>query len=111
MSGISNLKCSFLAEEFCDGLATPRDVKYDQWVWSEVSGCALGYFLPTGERAPTRRVCEDEIVGSIRATCATDVRFNAGSINVDVLPNFGSRGSPVVSGEPRYLMAPERLTL
>lgn len=43
--------------------------------------------------------------------CARDSRFNAGVINVAILPDFSGQGEPEVEGQMRYIMAPERLTL
>lgn len=112
MSTLSNLKCSFLADDFCSELASPVPKLRDRWVWAEISGCALGYYFPQEAILPTHFTCEHLIFDVIRRKCATDPRYNAGSINVGQLPDFGGDGTDL--GLPyagRYLMAPERLTL
>ena len=111
MSTLSNLKCSFLAEDFCTELASPVPKPRDKWVWAEISGCALGYYFPHEAILPTHFTCESVIFGMIRRECATDPQYNAGSINVGQLPDFSQDGSELFPYQGRYLMAPERLTL
>ena len=61
--------------------------------------------------------CDDLVFDSIRIKCAVggggegERRFNAGSVNVEVLPG-GSEGdgTAVEEGMGRWIMAPERLT-
>ena len=111
MSTLSNLKCSFLAEDFCTELASTGPKARNSWVWAEISGCALGYYFPPEAILPNLYTCERRIFGAIRGTCATDPRYNAGSMNVGRLPDFGDDGTELVPHAGRYLMAPERLTL
>lgn len=59
---------------------------------------------------PYQQQCESTF-GAVVEGCATDSRFNAGVVNVLVLPGFAGPGEAVVQGKLRYAMAPERLTL
>ena len=111
MSTLSNLKCSFLADDFCSDLASPGPKPRDRWVWAEISGCALGYYFPREAILPTHFTCEQVIFGMIRRQCAMDPLYNAGSINVGQLPDFSQDGTELFPYQGRYLMAPERLTL
>lgn len=111
MTDLSSLKCAFLAEDTCSDLASRGPKARDTWIWDEVSGCALGYYLPNGAPVPSRFECEYQIYDQIRMKCATDGRYNAGSANVFDMPDFGGDGSGVDRSMGRYLMAPERLTL
>lgn len=70
----------------------------------------IGYYLPRGGGVPTRMQCE-KVLEEIVDLCATDSRFNAGSANVLVVPDFSGDGEAIREGEIRYMMAPERLTL
>ena len=112
MSTLSNLKCSFLADDFCSDLASPGPKPRDKWIWAEISGCALGYYFPPEAILPTHFTCEEVIFRAIRRECATDPQYyNAGSINVGQLPDFSQDGTELLPDQGRYLMAPERLTL
>lgn len=111
MSTLSDLKCSFLAEDFCAQLGSPVPKPRNKWVWAEISGCALGYYFPTESILPNQFTCEHRIFSMIRRQCATDPQYNAGAINVGQLPDFGGDGTEVYPYQGRYLMAPERLTL
>lgn len=83
----------------------------DQWVWSEpLRGCSLGWFLPAMAHAPLRRRCV-AVFEAIVDGCATRSEFNAGSVNVGVLPSLaGGDGTAIVPAAVRYVMAPRRLT-
>ena len=111
MSTLSNIKCSFLADDFCSDLASPGPKPRDRWVWAEISGCALGYYFPQEAILPTHFTCEHMIFGAIRGQCARDPEYNAGAINVGQLPDFSGDGTELFPYQGRYLMAPERLTL
>ena len=111
MAAFSRVKCAFLAEDTCSNLTSRGPEAHDKWIWSEISGCALGYYLPYRAPIPSQHECEYGIFQPIRFECATDGRYNVGSLNVEQLPDFGSDGTGVYPREGRYLMAPERLTL
>ena len=111
MTELSSNKCAFITEQFCADLAFYGHEQRKKWIWEEVSGCALGYYLPDGARVPSRAGCEHRIFDPMRFQCAADGRYNAGSINVFDVPDFGGDGSGVDPGEGRYMMASERLTL
>lgn len=113
MRALSNTKCAFLADDVCSDLALHGPRAHSTWIWSQVSGCALAYYLPPDAIRPWRSTCEDGIFGAIRRDCAADPAKNAGSVNVGRLPGFGGGddGTAVWEVMGRYLVAPERLTL
>lgn len=82
----------------------------DKWIWTELPGCSLGYYLPEDAPVPWRGQCE-RTFESILELCSTDSRFNAGGINVEEMPDFSGDGRAVREGQLRFAMAPERLTL
>lgn len=82
----------------------------DKWIWTELPGCSLGYYLPEETIVPFLGQCEASF-GDIVELCSTNSRFNAGGINVEEMPDFSGNGRAVVEGRLRYAMAPERLTL
>ena len=111
MAILSSLKCAFLAGDVCEDLAGRGPEARDKWIWWEVSGCALGYYIPFGANKPNLRQCEDLIFREMRDQCASNWIYNAGAINVLDLPDFGSDGTAVWYDTGRFIMASERLTL
>lgn len=111
MSALSSAKCAFLTGDTCSDLAQFGPEARDQWIWHEISGCALGYYIPGGAAVPSLYQCDNLIFDKIRRECAGDLRYNAGSINVLQLPHWGDDGTDFFGGIGRFLMAPERLTL
>ena len=110
MTPFSISKCAFLAEETCSEFALHGPKGRDIWVWSQISGCALGYYIPDNAILPTKFTCEYLIFEKIRTMCGTDARYNAGSINVEQLPSSSEDGTALVPGAGRYLMARESFT-
>lgn len=111
---LSTTKCAFLADDVCSDLALHGPRAHSTWVWAQIHGCALGYYLPVGAIPPWRSTCEDGIFGAIREKCAGDPagRKNAGSVNVGRMPDAaGDDGTALWEGMGRYLLAPERLTV
>ena len=90
LAGLNPSNCDIVAEITCQRLVNvPREhLVQETWIWSELEGCAMGYYLPDGARVPNRHTCEGVIMKEITEKCARDSRFNAGSINVERLPNF-----------------------
>lgn len=72
----------------------------------------MGYYLPEGTEVPLPGECEVEVYGSIYQACAENSRWNAGAINVEVVPSKETAGTSGGLGDdwPRYMMAPARLT-
>ena len=111
MALLSGMKCAFITEDVCQKLVSEGPEAHDKWIWWEVSGCALGYYIPTGGARPNLPQCENAIFGALRHRCASSWIYNGGGINVQELPDFGSDGSAVLDDTARFMMAPERLTL
>lgn len=114
-SPLSTTKCAFLADDVCSDLALHGPRAHSTWVWAQIHGCALGYYLPVGAILPWRSTCEDGIFGAIREKCAGDPAGtkNAGSVNVGRMPDAAGDddGTALWEGMGRYLLAPERLTV
>ncbi len=111
MTALSSSKCALLAGDVCADLESRGPEARGRWIWEEISGCALGYFLPDGAEVPRKGECEYQIFDQIRRECAGGSQYNAGAMNVFELPDFSGDGSGMVEEWGRYLMAPERLTL
>ena len=99
--------CVIASEVLCQylGPGAPRT----QWIWVEQPGCAVAFYQPT-IRYHEFRKCENLFAGIID-TCARDLRYNGGSVNVLLLPDFDQDGRAEDEGRNMYLLAPERLTL
>lgn len=108
MPGLNPTNCELAAFALCRDMK-PQTAPRDRWVWNEQVGCATGYYI-SDEFFYTVFLCEASFK-EIIATCATDSRFNAGSLNVQVLPDFTQAGEAQLENQPMYIMAPERLTL
>jgi len=113
MTGLNPTHCAELVPIICIPLnvTAPARPARDKWIWRELPGCALAFYLPEHAPVPPVDVCKGLIFGEIVEMCATRSRFNGGGINVDALPDFGSDGTAVDEGGARFLMAPERMTL
>lgn len=111
LTGLSAAKCGFLSGGLCSNLALRGPEARNRWIWSETSGCALGYYLPDNAAVPSEFECDHLVFEEIRDQCATDWRYNAGSINVNEYPDFSGDGTAVDPEKARYVMAPGRLTL
>lgn len=82
----------------------------EKWIWTELPGCSLGYYLPDEAVVPYKGQCLHAFNEMVEL-CSTNSRFNAGEINVGVMPDFSGDGHAITEGQLRYAMAPERLTL
>lgn len=110
MPGLHPTNCGLAAQLLCREIdRSSRSAVLDRWVWNELVGCATGYFVP-GRFFYQELRCEGAFEAIIEA-CATDSRFNAGSENVEVLPNFTQPAEAWVRSRPMYVMAPKKLTL
>ncbi len=112
MPGLNPTNCVVAAEILCQRLKPyppSRGPPIDEWVWIEQPGCAVAFYRP-GNFYYEPKNCQ-HIFSGIISVCAHNSRFNAGSVNVAVLPNFGQEGRAEYEGRNRYLLAPERLTL
>ena len=108
---ISSAKCASLTEDVCQKMVSRGPEAHDKWIWEEISGCALGYYIPEGGNKPNMWQCEERIFGEMRRQCASTWIYNAGGINVLDLPDFRSDGTAVLEDMARFMMATERLTL
>ena len=113
MVGLHPFNCEVAAQKACNILASVpyRMLVREKWIWTnELPGCAVAYWLQEGQVVPNRRMCEGYFEQMIEK-CGTNSSVNAGSVNVEVLPDFAQDGKPIIGREEMYLIAPERLTL
>ena len=89
----------------------PSHLMRREWIWVELPGCSLGYYLPetSGGVIPSVEECKRDIYGLIIERCGFKSHYNVGSINVAQLPKEDRPGLPMTEGYLRYVMAPERL--
>lgn len=112
-TGLNPSMCELATQMACNKLEnTPHDdLIRHKWIWTdELPGCALGLYLQQWPARPHAAVCERMFHGIIEE-CSIDSRFNAGTINVEVLPDWGHDGQPDWAEGTMWIMAPERLTL
>lgn len=112
MVGLNPTMCHVVLQIICNRLTGPPPERLvrDKWIWTELVGCSLGYYLPEGTIVPYLHQCQNRVL-QILELCSTNSRFNAGGINVQEMPDFSGDGQAFVAGAMRYAMAPERLTL
>lgn len=61
---------------------------------------------------PSVDKCQERIYGAMIEKCVQQsVRYNIGTINVEIPPDPYSEGLPLVGGYPRYLMAYKQLDI
>ena len=110
--GLAPTHCESLAMTLCTriSLIPDAEITFNRWNWTELPGCAIGYYLPPGGQRAFRPDCV-HMLGEMVEQCGFDSEFNAGAINVRRWPTFQNSGSSVHWMEGRYIMAPERLTL
>ena len=112
MLGLNPTNCEILILIICTRITSrpPGQLVRDKWIWSELPGCALGYYLPDQVAVPHIGEC-GRLFDDIVELCSRDSRFNAGGFNVAEMPDFSQQGHAYREGELMYAMAPERLTL
>lgn len=112
MTGLKPTVCENIVPIHCRRMdALPVEViTRNKWVWTEEEGCAMGWYFSRAARLPTFGACEAIHEGMV-ARCATNSNFNAGMVNVEVLPDFGQDGKALAEDRGMFVMAPERLTL
>lgn len=113
MTSLSPTSCELASQIICQRFAsqTTTQLVRDRWIWTEVPGCAVAYWLPEDALVPDPVACQVRNIGAILEKWAYGSRDNAGTINVDNLPDFGKDERPIVEHMMMYLMTPERLTL
>lgn len=112
--GLNPSMCEAAIQIACNKLenTSPVEVISHQWIWTDdLPGCALGYYLQRWRAPPHAATCEMRF-NSIIEKCARNSSVNAGTINVEVLPDWGHDGRSNWPAEgTMWIMAPERLTL
>ena len=112
MDSLDPTSCDEAARQMCEhlGLVGPVHLVYNRWTWFELPGCAMAFYYPTNAYGPVMAECP-LITKRILEKCSRNRRFNAGSSNVEHLPDYTQDG---VADDPRYamfLMAPWSFTL
>ncbi|KAL8985939.1 MAG: hypothetical protein Q9177_004298, partial [Variospora cf. flavescens] len=128
-NGVYTANCFYAADEsinkesclrealrdICNRLTDPHVIS-DRWVWSDASGCALGFWLPSGDNVsepafvPDFNRCMNGIFGPLIDYCTDPPWITVGSVNLKVLPNTEKNGEAVNPYYPSYIIAPEPLT-
>ncbi len=107
--GLSPSNCDIATEILCVQLGYHLPENQDKWIWVEQPGCAVAVWEP--HDADQQRYSCPQIFTWIIEKCIYDSRFNAGSVNVLVMPDFAQGGMAWSEQKVRYLVAAERLTL
>ncbi|KAI4122119.1 MAG: hypothetical protein LQ338_005988 [Usnochroma carphineum] len=110
--GLNPTVCEDLAHAICPAMPfiVPARAERNEWVWKERSGCAIGIYFHPEAAVPTEEECAATL-NEVLERCSRDSRFNAGSVNIRVLPDFAHDGETIVETEAAWIMAPWRLTL
>ena len=107
--GLRPSNCEIAAEILCQHHSYHEPENEDKWLWVEQPGCAVAIWEPH-VRDHHMYFCP-QVFEWIIDECIYDSRFNAGSVNVLVLPDFAQGGTAWNETMLRYLVAAERLTL
>ena len=94
--------------------ATPRYLVKDRWIWTNLPGCSLAYYLPMAAPPvfiPTKQECEVQIYEYLVQKCVGSPLVNLGTINVLSPPSPRGPGMPFNKDLPRYLVSPKQLDI
>lgn len=90
----------------------PTHIVKDRWIWTNLPGCSLAYYVPREAEfrdIPTKEVCEVEIFSYLVERCVPWPEWNLGTINVLYAPNPEEPGDAFLRDFPRYLVSPKQL--
>ena len=98
----------------CAKLTTfaPEYLLRDKWIWTNLPGCSLAYFVPMAADSrsiPTKQDCEANIYGYMVETCVPSNWINLGTINVASPPTPSGAGRAWLQDYPRFLISPKEL--
>ena len=106
--------CKIVTDHLCLHLhgLEPEEVERDKWYWVELQRCAAGYYLSAEAYTPSKSRCT-LIMEEIVDTCVgkSDSPYNAGSNNVEVMPDFAQNGRAEDPRHAMFVVASESLTL
>ena len=110
--GLNPTNCEKAAEITCQRMASrpPASLVREKWIWIELPGCAIGYYLQEEQDIPNQHRC-DLVLDNIVENCARNSSVNSGTNNVMLMPDFAQDGMPISVEDAMWVMAPERLTL
>ena len=109
MPGLNPTNCVLASDILCQYLRPDHSQPSGEWIWVEQPGCAVAFYRPAVAYYEFRSC--NRVFSVLIETCASNSRFNAGSMNVLILPNFEQDGRAKDEMRNMYLLAPERLTL
>ncbi|KAI4229975.1 MAG: hypothetical protein LQ349_006322 [Xanthoria aureola] len=113
MTGLNPTNCVLASDILCQYLRPrpihPSEYPREKWIWVEQPGCAVAFYRPAVVYYEFRSC--NRVFSVLIDTCAHNSRFNAGSMNVLILPDFRQDGRAKDDMRNMYLLAPERLTL
>lgn len=101
--GISPTDCETAADSLCQ-IVSRHQGGAGHWISIAQPRCTIGFYRPRLEY-PKFVECSDVLAGLIER-CGQDSRFNAGSVNVAVMPSLWQEGTAVDEKRMRYVMAP-----
>ena len=109
--GLDPTNCATAANVLCESLIPEVSVPREKWVWVDLVGCSVGYYVQNYAIEPEMESCKFDVFREMRAKCAYNSSVNAGTLNVAVLPDFSQNGTAIWKHSAMYMMAPERQTL
>ena len=90
----------------------PQYLVRDRWIWTNLPGCSLAFYVPVGaaiRRLPTVEECQVDIFNNLIERCVVSSRWNLGTMNVFDPPTPNGPGAAFLRNLPRYLVAPAQL--
>ena len=90
--GLRPSNCDIASEILCLQFSYHLPENEDRWLWVEQPGCAVAVWDRNPHPARADLVPCPRVFEGIIAECVLDSRFNAGSVNVEVLPDFSQGG-------------------
>lgn len=107
----SRAACEIAGRELCADLTAqpPAAIPTGQWIWHEIPGCAAGIYLFQQPRIMGRLACL-YMFERISHECAGQAGVNAGTNNVERLPDMEQDGEAISEAYTMFAVASRRLT-
>lgn len=97
--------------ELCEDLSSqdPATVVRERWIWHTLNECTVGVYLLLHSRVPRGLACAYKYQ-EISRKCVGHPPINAGTINVEKLPDMEQDGEAIDEAYAMFAIASERLT-
>ena len=92
----------------------PHLLVRDRWIWTNLPGCSLAYYVPMAVHRrdiPTNEECQVQIYEYLVHKCVPWPHYNLGTINVLSPPLPHDSGEAFLPHYPRYLVSPKQLDI